>query len=364
MRARIALLPGDGIGPEVIGEARAVLERVGSVFGHDFELSEGLIGAAALEATGEPLPEETVALCAGSDAALLGAVGSPRWSDPALPRRPEQGLLELRSRFGLFANLRPVTADPSLAALSPVKEDRLAGVDLMIVRELTGGLYFGPREEQGEGDRAFDTLPYSVAEVERVARVAFELARRRRRSVVSVDKANVLASSRLWRRVVERVAAGYPEVRLEHQLVDSCAMLLIQSPARFDVLLTENLFGDVLSDEASVLAGSLGLLPSASLGSGRFGLYEPVHGSAPDLAGRGVANPLGAIASAALLLRWSLRLEREAAAVEAAIGETLAAGLKTADLCRPDEKPATTAEVGRAVAERLASRLRPSLAPV
>ena len=304
MRARITLLPGDGIGPEVTQAARRVLAASAELGGHTFELGEAKIGGAAIDATGESLPRATVEACEAADAVFLGAVGGPQWP-PDAPVRPEQGLLALRRHFGLFANLRPVPVFPALAPLAPLENDRLEGVDLLIVRELTGGLYFGPREEQGEGSSAFDTLVYSVPEVERVARLAFRLAEGRGRSVVSIDKANVLASMRLWRRTVTEVAAEFPEVTLDHGLVDSFAMQLVQHPSRYDVILAGNLFGDVLSDLAAVLAGSLGMLPSASLGEGSFGLYEPIHGSAPDLAGLGVANPIGSILSIAMMLRWS-----------------------------------------------------------
>ncbi len=357
---RIAVLPGDGIGREVIAEAQRVLLAVGERFGHGFEMEEGLVGGAAMDATGEPLPQATLDLCRGAQAILFGAVGDPRYDDPRAARRPEQALLGLRKALGLFANLRPVTVYPALLDSSPVRPERVRGVDLIVVRELTGGLYFGePRVESAE--RAVDTMIYTRAEVERIAHLAFGLARGRRRKVSSVDKANVLACSRLWRRTVQDVAQGYPDVELRHVLVDSTAMHLVHRPAEYDVILTENMFGDILSDEASVLAGSLGLLPSASLAGdpaaggseGYLGLYEPVHGSAPDIAGQGIANPLAAILSVALLLRHSLRLEREAAAVEAAVATTLAAGHRTADLL-PTAAPALgTREMGDRVLEAL-----------
>lgn len=347
--ARILLLPGDGVGPEVVAVAWAVLAAVARAGGHRFEVEEGQIGGIAIDATGDPLPAATLAAAQRADAILLGAVGDPRFNDPSLAVRPEQALLRIRQELGLFANLRPLPIFPALAAHAPLKSERLAGVDLVFVRELTGGLYFGRRAEQGEGQEAFDTMSYTVAEVERVGRVAFELARQRRQKLTSVDKANVLASMRLWRRTLTRLAADYPDVHLEHQLVDSCAMRLLTHPASFDVIVTENMFGDILSDEAGALAGSLGLLPSASLGEGRRGLYEPVHGSAPDIAGKGIANPIGAILSAALLLRHSLGLEGEAQAVERAVAQVLENGLRTADLAAPGEHVATTAEMGEAV---------------
>jgi 3-isopropylmalate dehydrogenase len=355
VQARIVLLPGDGIGPEVVASARAVLERVAGLGGHRFELAESPVGGCAIDATGTALPADTLARCRDCDAILLGAVGGPKWSDPSAPVRPEQGLLALRKELGLFANLRPVPVFPALRDLAPLRPELLQGVDLLVVRELTGGIYFGPRKEEGAADdragadAAYDTLLYSVSEVERVARVAFAAARGRRRKVTSIDKANVLASMRLWRRAVERVAREFPDVELEHQLVDSMAMHLVTRPARFDVVLAGNMFGDILSDEAAVLAGSLGMLPSASLGTGRRGLYEPVHGSAPDIAGRGVANPLGAILSAAMLLRHSLDLQREAAAIERAVQVALDAGLRTADLAPAGAPFSSTAEATRAI---------------
>lgn len=325
VNARIAVLAGDGIGPEVIAAAVAVLQAVADGFGHRFVFEDALVGGAAIEACGSPLPEATLAACDRADAVLLGAVGGPRWSDPKAPVRPEQGLLALRRALGVFANLRPVKPHPATLAHSAIKPEVLRGVDLMVVRELTGGSYFGRKERQA--DRAVDVCEYSVAEIERVAHVAFRLARDRRGRVCSVDKANVLETSRLWREVTTRVHRDhYPDVLLEHQLVDSMAMHLIARPSAYDVVLTENLFGDILTDEAAMLAGSMGLLPSASLGEGTRGLYEPIHGSAPDIAGQGIANPIAAILSAALLLRHSLSLHREAACVEAAVARVLAAG--------------------------------------
>jgi 3-isopropylmalate dehydrogenase len=335
MQARIALLPGDGIGPEVVGAARAILERVAEKGGHAFTFSEHLVGGCAIDATGTTaLPDDTLAACRASDAVLLGAVGGPRWDDPGAAVRPEQGLLALRRELGLYANLRPVKVSPHLVDSSPLRPERLAGVDILFVRELTGGLYFGKRgrEPVDGGERAFDTMVYTDGEVRRIVELAFRLAAGRRRAVTSVDKANVLESSRLWRRVAVEVAARHPAIRLEHQLVDSCAMRIVTAPASFDVVVTENMFGDILSDEAAVLPGSLGVLPSASLGDGRFGLYEPIHGSAPDIAGRGLANPIGTVLSAAMLLRHSLDLADEAAAVEAAVDRALAGGARTADL--------------------------------
>ncbi len=348
MHATIVTLPGDGIGPEVIAEGVRVLRAVAARWGHSFSFEEALMGGCAIDATGNPLPDETLAACERADAVLLGAVGGPQWSDPTAPARPEQGLLKLRGHFDLFANLRPVKAYPALAQHTPLRADLLDGVDMLFVRELTSGIYFGKRQEQGDGDDAWDTMYYSVPQVERVARVAFEAARLRRGKVASVDKANVLAAMRLWRRTVIRVAADYPDVALEHVLVDACAMYLMREPARFDVMLAGNMFGDILSDEASVLAGSLGMLPSASLGTGTFGVYEPIHGSAPDIAGKGIANPTATILSAALLLRHSLGLDGAARAIEAAVEAALANGARTADIAAaPSDAISTSAFTDR-----------------
>jgi len=338
---RIATIPGDGVGPEVVAAARRVLDAAAERFGFDVGWSEHAAGGNAIDAHGVAIRDEDVVGCGAADAILLGAVGGPKWDNPKAAVRPEQALFKLRGALGLFANLRPVTVHPTIAAsAAPVRAELLDGVDLLIVRELTGGLYYGERTEASgaPGERfAMDTLPYSEAEIRRVVRLAFELARGRRGRLTSVDKANVLATSRLWRTVVEEMRPEFPDVEVSHQLVDSCAMLLIKQPARFDVLVTENLFGDILSDEAGVLAGSLGLLPSASLGErrtahGTFGLYEPIHGSAPDIAGQDRANPIGTILSAAMLLRLSLGRTDAAEAVEAAVKAVLDAGYRTADL--------------------------------
>ncbi|EIL89586.1 3-isopropylmalate dehydrogenase [Rhodanobacter fulvus Jip2] len=330
MKARIVTLPGDGVGPEVTAAAVAVLQALAGHYGHEFSFDEQLIGGCAIDATGEPLPAATLAACQQADAVLLGAVGGPKWSDPNAPVRPEQGLLGLRAALGVYANLRPLQVHPALADLSPLKNERLQGVDVLFVRELTGGAYFGAKTRTD--DTATDECKYTVAEVERVARRAFALARGRRKQLTSVDKANVLETSRLWRSTVQRIATEFPDVKVEHQLVDSMAMLLLSQPSRYDVVVTENLFGDILTDEAAALAGSLGLLPSASLGESRVGLYEPIHGSAPDIAGKGVANPVGTILSAALLLRHSLQLEAEAVAIEAAIDRVLNDGPHSRDI--------------------------------
>jgi len=354
MKATIVLLPGDGIGPEVVREARATLETVAERFGHELLFSEHVIGGAAIDLTGTPLPPRTIEACEAADAVLLGAVGGPKWDDPRAKVRPEQGLLGIRRALGLYANVRPVRPYAELATCSPLRAPLLAEVDLVVVRELTGGLYFGQprlRETKDGVTRAVDTLEYTDAEIRRVARVAFELASRRRRVVTSVDKANVLESSRLWRETVTEVARDFPGVRLEHQLVDSCAMRLITHARSFDVIVTENMFGDIHTDEAAVLAGSLGLLPSASLGDGTRGLYEPIHGSAPDLEGKGVANPIGTILSAAMLLRSSLGLPREADALELAVSRAISAGCRTADL--DAAHPLSTHEMGQAIRERI-----------
>jgi 3-isopropylmalate dehydrogenase len=343
MKATIAVLAGDGIGGEVTAEAVRALERMASRFGHRFEFESALLGGAAIDATGAPLPPETLALAARADAILLGAVGGPKWSDPDAAVRPEQGLLQLRKALGLFANLRPVVPHPAVLHASPIKAELLHGVDIMVVRELTGGIYFG--EKSRTATDAVDICRYSVMEIERVVRLAASLARARRQKLTSVDKANVLETSRLWRTTVNRIMpAEFPDVAVEHMLVDSAAMHLLQRPRDFDVIVTENMFGDILTDEASVLAGSMGLLPSASLGADpRGGVFEPIHGSAPDIAGRGIANPYAAILSAAMLLRHALRLDVEAKALETAVHHAIGAGALTADLAAPGRSITTRA---------------------
>jgi 3-isopropylmalate dehydrogenase len=362
MQATITLLPGDGIGPEVVAEGAKVLRAVAAAGQHQFELREALMGGAAIDAVGSSLPQETVELCQSAHAVLLGAVGGPKWDDPHAKDRPERGLLGIRKALALFANIRPVTVYPSVIAASPLRPDLLQGVDLVVVRELTGGIYFGAKtRETIEGDeQASDLCVYTTSEIERIVRVAGELARGRRGKLTSVDKANVLETSRLWRSVTNRIIAEeYPDIQLEHMLVDAAAMHLLRRPADFDVVVTENMFGDILSDEASMLAGSMGLLPSASLGAEsssstrRLGLYEPIHGSAPDIAGRGIANPLATILSVAMLLRYSLGLEHEAKAVEAAVQQVLENGQVTADLQAAGGKAYSTAEVGDAVVAAL-----------
>jgi 3-isopropylmalate dehydrogenase len=355
MKARIAVLAGDGVGPEVIGEAVRCLEKIAALFNHHFALEAAPFGGAAIDAYADPLPETTLKLCRSADAVLLGAVGGPRWSAPSCRMRPEQGLLRLRQELGVFANLRPVRVHPALLDASSLKSEVITGVDLVFVRELTGGIYFGAKERSA--DRASDLCVYSASEIERVTRVAAQLARSRRRRLVSIDKANVLETSRLWREVCTRIMEReFADIALEHMLVDAAAMHLIRRPRDFDVLLTENMFGDILSDEASMLAGSMGLLPSASLGAGKRGLYEPIHGSAPDIAGRGIANPYGAILSAALLLDYSLGLTSEARALERAVSEALKDGARTLDIVAPHTSSCSTQQAGQAVLERLTAQ--------
>jgi 3-isopropylmalate dehydrogenase len=349
MNARLVLLPGDGVGQEVTSAARLVLQRVAEVFRHSFDFQTHLSGGAALRATGVPLPEETLAASLDADGILLGAVGHPDFDAHAPHQRPEAALLQIRQQLGLYANLRPARVWKGLEAAGPLKPEVLANTDVLVVRELTGGLYYGePRGLSPEGDSTWNTMRYSRAEVTRIARVAFDAAKNRRRHVTSVDKANVLETSRLWRAVVNTVARDYPDVRVEHMYVDSCAMRLTLAPASFDVVLTENLFGDILSDEAGAVVGSLGLLPSASLGD-KTGLFEPVHGSAPDIAGLNAANPIGAILSGAMLLRHALKLETEASAVEAAVERTIADGRRTRDI----GGTSSCSEMAKAIAERI-----------
>jgi 3-isopropylmalate dehydrogenase len=335
MKANIVLLPGDGIGPEVVGEAVRVLDTITGKYGHSFSYAERLMGGCSIDKFGSSLTEETLADCQASDAVLLGAVGGPKWDDPKAKDRPERGLLALRKGLGVFANLRPVKVHPALIDSSPLRPEKLVGVDILVIRELTGGLYFGwpkGRDVKDGRERAVDTLEYYDYEIRRVMELAFKLSKGRKKKVTSVDKANVLESSRLWRQIAVQVGAENPDVTLEHTLVDTASMRLITGPAWMDVIVTENMFGDILTDEASVLAGSMGMLPSASLGAGRVGLYEPIHGSAPDIAGKGIANPIGTILSSAMLLRHSLGLDTEAAAIEKAVDETITAGARTADI--------------------------------
>jgi 3-isopropylmalate dehydrogenase len=354
VNARFVLLPGDGIGPEVIEAAAAVLQTVAETRNHRFEFAEHRIGGVAIEQDGTPLPQRTLDAARDADVVLLGAVGGPQWSDPNAPMRPEQGLLGIRSALGLFANIRPIVAHRELLDSSPLRRDLVDGVDIVIYRELTGGIYFGGSTTSDDGTEVADHMRYTVDEIERIVRLAAEAARHRRGLLTSVDKANVLAVSRLWRATAERVVREeFPDVRLEHQLVDAMAMHLLARPRDFDVIVTGNLFGDILSDEASMLPGSMGLLPSASVGASGPGLYEPIHGSAPDIAGTGTANPLAMILSAAMALRHSLDLEDEAAAVEDAVSRTLADGFRTPDLVRGDGRSVVTATMTAAVVDRL-----------
>jgi 3-isopropylmalate dehydrogenase len=355
MQKNIVTLPGDGIGVEVVAEGVKVLQAVARIYRHTFTFEQHLMGGCAIDAMGNPLPESTLDACRKADAVLLGAVGGPKWSDPTAKVRPEQGLLGLRKGLELYANLRPVRIFPMLQDASPLRSERLAGVDLVVVRELTGGIYFGPRQEATpDNQTAYDTMLYTAPEIERIVRKAFTLARLRRSKVTSVDKANVLASSRLWRQTVVKIAPDYPDVTLDHMLVDAAAMHLLRRPADFDVIVTGNMFGDILTDEASMLAGSMGMLASASLGEGSNGVYEPIHGSAPDIAGQGIANPLATILSVAMLLRYSLGLATEADAVEKAVSTVLEQGLRTRDIAMTGDIVVNTVEMGEAVVKALA----------
>jgi 3-isopropylmalate dehydrogenase len=363
VKFNITALLGDGVGPEVGDEAIRVLEAVGKKFGHDFQFQHGLVGGASIDAHGVALTEETLKMCRGSDAVLLGAVGGPKWDDPKAKVRPEDGLLALRQELGLFANLRPVKVLPMLVDSTSLKPEIIKDVDLMVVRELTGGLYFGQPKKHwrtAEGRWAVDTMAYSEQEIERIVRVGFEIALTRRKKLTSVDKANVLESSRLWRQVATEVAADYPGVELEHMLVDSCSMRLIQRPAQFDVVVTENTFGDILTDEASMLAGSMGMLPSASLAGipkggalKAFGLYEPIHGSAPSRAGQNIANPIATILSGAMMLRYSFALVNEAEAIERAVLAVLEEGYRTYDIMDENKTKVGTKEMGGLIADRI-----------
>ena len=356
MKKTIAVIAGDGIGPEIVGEAVKVLKKVAEKFGHDFTFDEKLVGGAAYDAFGDCLPDDTLAACKGADAVLLGAVGGPKWDALPGPKRPEKrALLTLRKELGLFANLRPAKVWSALKDASPLRPDIIGeGLDLLVVRELTGGVYFGEHVRAADGQSALDKMPYSVPEIERIARTAFAAARTRRSHVTCVDKANVLETSRLWREVVQRLRdAEYADVELDFMYVDNAAMQLVRAPSRFDVILTENMFGDILSDEASQITGSIGMLPSASLRADGFGMYEPIHGSAPDIAGRGIANPLATILSAAMLLRHTFGLSAEADAVESAVGAVLARGARTPDIEKSGEKALSTTEMGAAVLAEL-----------
>jgi len=356
MTYKITVLSGDGIGPEITEQALLVLDAVAKRYGFAVETAEALLGGVAIDKTGTPLPRETIDACLGSHAVLLGAVGGPKWDNPSGTVRPEQGLLGIRAALELFANLRPAIVYPALRSASPLRDEILGdGLDLLVVRELTGGIYFGKRgRSQVDGHpAAFDTEEYSVPEIERIARVAFRLAGKRGNRLCSVDKANVLESSRLWRETVLRVAEDYPEVELSHMYVDNAAMQLVRAPRQFDVIVTNNIFGDILSDEASQITGSIGMLPSASLGATSLGLYGPIHGSAPDIAGKGIANPIATILSVAMMFRYSLEQPEAAVAIEAAVNKVLDSGARTADLAVPGEPTVGTGEMGRLILESL-----------
>ena len=354
MKKNIAVIKGDGIGPEIVTQAVAVLERVAEKFGHQFSFAEAEMGGCAIDQYGVNLPEKSLEICLASDSVLLGAVGGPKWDSVEKSNRPEKALLRLRGALGLYANLRPAQMFPQLAAASPLHPDIVAGgIDFVVVRELIGGIYFGEHKTETVAGEAVatDVMRYSVHEIERIARTAFETAQKRHRRVISVDKSNVLDCSRLWKQVVERVAKDYPDVELRHMLVDNCAMQIVRDPAQFDVLLTENMFGDILSDEASMITGSVGMIPSASLGDGSRGMYEPIHGSAPDIAGQDLANPIGTILSAAMMLRYSFNLAAEADAVETAVSKVLDAGCRTADIWSEGKEKIGCAEMGARIVQ-------------
>ena len=357
MRYRIAVLPGDGIGPEVTKQSVEIVKAAGKKHGHEFIIVEGMIGGNAIDAFGTPLPEKTIELCKSCNAVILGAVGGPKWDNLPGDKRPEAGLLGIRSALGLFANLRPAVIYKDLQEASPLKSQILKnGVDILVVRELTGGIYFGPRgrtHTEGKGETAFDTETYSFMEIERIARVAFEAAMKRRRKLTSVDKANVLESSRLWREVVTGLSREYPDVELNHMYVDNAAMQLVRKPSQFDVIVTSNMFGDILSDEASMITGSIGMLPSASLGYGTLGLYEPIHGSAPDIAGQGKANPIASILSAAMMMRYSFGLDEIAEDIESAVGSVLGKGYRTVDIMSEGSIEIGTEEMGSLIVRRM-----------
>ena len=356
MDFKLAVIPGDGIGPEIMEQTTKILDRVGGLYGHHFDFCRLLAGGNAIDAAGEPLPEETVEACKKSDAVLLGAVGGPKWDAMPGHLRPEKALLGLRGRLGLYANLRPALLNRELREACPLKPEIIGeGIDIMVVRELTGGIYFGERgrREGSKGREAYDTEAYSVGEVERIARIAFELSRKRRKKVTSVDKANILESSRLWREVVTDVSKDYPDVELCHMYVDNAAMQLVKNPNQFDVIVTTNMFGDILTDEASMITGSIGMLPSASLGRGSFGMYEPIHGSAPDLAGQDRANPIATLLSAAMMLRYTLNLEKEAGAIEDAVNKALKEGYRTGDIMSRGKTLVGTRKMGQLIADRI-----------
>lgn len=354
MKMRIAIIPGDGIGPDIVAEALKVMGEVGTKFGHRFDFSFYLAGGSALDSVGVPLPESTLLGCQDAEAVLLGAVGGPKWDHLSGDMRPEKALLGLRGGLGLFCNLRPAILYKQLADACPLKGELIAGgLDIMVVRELTGGIYFGERGRDERGDSAYDTMAYSVVEIERIARMAFEIAMKRDKRLMSVDKANILETSRLWRSVVNRIASEYPEVSVDHMYVDNAAMQLVRNPRQFDVMVTENMFGDILSDEASMITGSIGMLPSASLRADSFGMYEPIHGSAPDIAGQDKANPIATILSVAMMLRYTFNLVEEADAIEAAVGKVLDEGWRTGDIMSEGMKQVGTKEMGTLIAQHM-----------
>lgn len=354
MKMKIALIPGDGIGPDIVQEAVKVLDAVGAVYGHSFEYATCLSGGCAIDATGVPLPATTLETCKKSDAVLLGAVGGPKWDKLAGSMRPEKALLGLRGGLGLFCNLRPALLYKQLSAACTLREDIIGdGLDIMVVRELTGGIYFGERGRSAAGDAAYDTMAYTVEEIERIVRKGFEIARKRRKILTSVDKANILETSRLWRETVERIAPEYSDVTLNHLYVDNAAMQLVRNPHQFDVIVTENMFGDILSDEASMITGSIGMLPSASLRADNFGMYEPIHGSAPDIAGKDLANPIATILSVAMMLRYTFSLTKEADAVEAAVSSVLDEGWRTGDIMSEGMKQVGTKRMGDLIVSKV-----------
>lgn len=354
MRMKVALIPGDGIGPDIVAEAVKVMGAVGTKYGHKFDYSFYLAGGVAIDSVGMPLPESTLLGCQDSEAVLLGAVGGPKWDHLGGDQRPEKALLGLRSGLGLFCNLRPALLYEQLAEACPLKSELIAGgLDIMVVRELTGGIYFGERGRNDAGDSAYDTMAYATIEIDRIVRKAFDIASKRSKRLMSVDKANILETSRLWRSVVNTIAKEYPDVSVDHMYVDNAAMQLVRNPRQFDVIVTENMFGDILSDEASMITGSIGMLPSASLRSDNFGMYEPIHGSAPDIAGKDMANPIATILSVAMMLRHTFACEEEAAAIESAVGAVLDAGWRTGDIMSKGMRQIGTKEMGTLIAQKL-----------
>ncbi|MBP3684675.1 MAG: 3-isopropylmalate dehydrogenase [Oscillospiraceae bacterium] len=356
MTKHIALIPGDGIGPEIIAQAKLILDRIAKIYGHEFTYTEVAMGGNAIDTFGDPLPQSELEKCLASDSVLLGAVGGPKWNDVPGPMRPEKGLLRLRAGMGVYSNNRPAKIWPQLASASPLKQEIVEkGIDFIIVRELIGGIYFGKHETVTENGEpvAIDELRYSESEIRRIGRIGFETAQKRGKRLCSVEKSNVLDSSRLWKKVMHELAAEYPDVQLDHMLVDNCAMQIVKDPSQFDVIVTENMFGDILSDEASMITGSIGMIPSSSLGEGTRGLYEPIHGSAPDIAGKDIANPIGTILAAAMMLRFSFDMAAEAGAIESAVSRALDAGCRTGDIAAPGEEIIGCSEMGRRILENL-----------